>query len=82
MYSNAGRRTFLVGLLGTAIIIPLAHGQDLDQVKASMAALKGKATQLGTPTVKGSDNVAGKDVAALYFGTTKMIITSMWSMRL
>jgi len=37
-----------------------------------MAALKAKAAQLGTPKINGSDAVGGKDVAALYFGTTKM----------
>jgi hypothetical protein len=68
-----GRRAFVIGILGTAAIAEPALAQaQMDQVKASMAALKAKATQLGTPNIKGSDDVAGKDVAALYFGTTKM----------
>jgi len=68
-----GRRTFVIGIFGATTIAAPAFGQaQTDQVKASMAALKAKAAQLGTANVKGSDTVAGKDVAALYFGTTKM----------
>jgi Cache 3/Cache 2 fusion domain len=68
-----GRRTFVIGILGaTTIAVPALGQAQMDQVKASMVALKAKATQLGTANVKGSDTVAGKDVVALYFGTTKM----------
>ena len=37
-----------------------------------MAALKAKTAKLGPPKIEGTDPVAGKDVPALYFGTTKM----------
>src|SRR6476659_4079524 len=67
-----GRRTFVIGIFGATIAAPAFGQTQMDQVKASMAALKAKAAQLGTANVKGSDTVAGKDVAALYFGTTKM----------
>ena len=66
-----GRRTFVMGLLG-AVVAPALGQAQMDQVKPSMAALKAKAAQLGTPKINGSDAVAGKDVSALYFGTTKM----------
>jgi hypothetical protein len=39
---------------------------------ASMAALKAKTAKLGAPRIEGSEALAGKDVPALYFGTTKM----------
>ena len=64
------RRMLLIGF-GTALVVAPALGQT-DKVKASMEALKAKTAQLGAPKISGSDAVAGKDVAALYFGTTKM----------
>ena len=66
-----GRRTFVMGIVGGVVAPALGQAQ-MDQVKPSMAALKDKAAQLGTPKINGSDAVAGKDAAALYFGTTKM----------
>ena len=44
----------------------------MDQVKVSMAALKAKTGTLGLPRIEAPAPVAGKDVPALYFGTTKM----------
>ena len=64
------RRMLVIGA-GTALVVAPALGQT-DKVKASMAALKAKTAQLGAPKISGSDAVAGKDVAALYFGTVKM----------
>jgi hypothetical protein len=66
-----GRRTLIIAILGAGVAPALGQVQ-MDQVKASMAALKAKTAQLGTPKISGSDAAAGKDVAALYFGTTKM----------
>jgi hypothetical protein len=66
-----GRRTFVIAILCAGAARALGQVQ-MDQVKASMAALKAKTAQLGTPKISGSDAVAGKDAAALYFGTTKM----------
>jgi hypothetical protein len=37
-----------------------------------MAALKDKTAKLGAPKIEGVDPVSGKDVPALYFGSTKM----------
>ncbi len=64
------RRMLVIGI-GTALVVAPALGQT-DKVKASMEALKAKTAQLGAPKINGSDAVAGKDVAALYFGTIKM----------
>jgi hypothetical protein len=68
-----GRRAFVISTLGTAAIAAPALAQpQMDQVRGSMTALKTKTAQLGAPKISGSDSVAGKDAAALYFGTTKM----------
>lgn len=63
-------------VVATAVLAPsLGNAQgdvQMDKVKVSMAALKAKTAQLGPPKVEGNDPVAGKDVPALHFGTTKM----------
>jgi hypothetical protein len=72
------RKTFIVGILGagffvaTATLLPGLAAAQLDKVRASMAALKAKTAKLGAPRIEGTEAVAGKDVPALYFGTTKM----------
>jgi hypothetical protein len=70
------RRIFIVSILGagtaTATLLPDVGHAQMDQVRASMAALKTKTAKLGPPKIEGTDPVAGKDVLALYFGTTKM----------
>jgi Cache 3/Cache 2 fusion domain len=43
-----------------------------EDVQVAMQSLKAKAATLGKPSVKGEEAVAGKTVAALYFGDTKM----------
>src|SRR5476649_2432137 len=45
--------------------------QDAKVVKA-MEVLKSMADNLGPPKVEGTDTVAGKQVPAIYFGSTKM----------
>jgi hypothetical protein len=72
------RRAFIFGILGagsfiaTAILLPRSASAQMDKVHASMATLKAKTAKLGPPRIEGSEAVAGKDVPALYFGTTKM----------
>jgi hypothetical protein len=46
--------------------------QPSDAVDRSMAALIAGTERLGPPRLEGRDPVAGKDVPALYFGSTKM----------
>jgi hypothetical protein len=65
------RKTFLLGILAAALMPSIADAQ-MDKVKGSMAVLQAKTAKLGTPRIEGTDPVAGKDVPALYFGTTKM----------
>jgi hypothetical protein len=43
-----------------------------ENVQVAMQLLKSKASTLGTPTVNGQEEVAGKTVPALHFGATKM----------
>ena len=43
-----------------------------EKVKTSMDLLRSGAGKLGIPKVEGTDTVAGKEVAAIYFGRTKI----------
>jgi Cache 3/Cache 2 fusion domain len=43
-----------------------------EDVQAAMQLLKSKAASLGGPSINGQDEVAGKTLPALHFGTTKM----------
>jgi len=72
------KRAF-IGVIAAAAVFALsptffggAKAQDLDKVKAAMATLKSKAEKIGPPKVDGTDQVAGKTVPALYFGSTKL----------
>ncbi len=42
------------------------------KVETAMKTLKSMAAKLGPPKIEGNDTVAGKQVPAIYFGTTKM----------
>ncbi|HEX2943251.1 MAG TPA: Cache 3/Cache 2 fusion domain-containing protein [Rhodopila sp.] len=68
------RRTFSILGAGSfiAIALPRVADAQTDKVQASMAALKAKTAKLGSPKIQANETVAGKDVPALYFGTTKM----------
>ena len=76
--SFINRKTFIVGILGagcfvaTATLLPRLVVAQSDKVQASMIALKAKTAKLGAPKIEGTETVAGKEVPALYFGTTKM----------
>jgi hypothetical protein len=43
-----------------------------EDVSAAMQTLKSKAAQMGSPAVKGEEQVGDKKVAGLYFGNSKM----------
>jgi len=59
-------------LFGAAMVLPDAgHAQDA-KVAAAMQLLESKAKQLGPARLEGTDAVAGKEVPAIYFGSTKM----------
>jgi Cache 3/Cache 2 fusion domain len=73
------RKSFFVGSLVAAcfivslMLMPNAASAQADpKVAKAMELLKAKTAKLGAPKIEGKDAVEGKDVPALYFGTTKM----------
>jgi hypothetical protein len=72
------RKQFVVGILaagcviGAATILPGAGQAQDAKVKTAMDILKLEAEKLGPPKIEGTDTVAGKQVPAIYFGSTKM----------
>jgi hypothetical protein len=63
----------LVGsFVAASLMLPsVSEAQDA-RVKSAMELLMSKAEKLGPPKVEGADSVAGKQVPAIYFGSTKM----------
>jgi hypothetical protein len=81
-FSRGGRlmslKQIAIGILtvacfiGAAILLPdIGQAQDA-KVKAAMELLESMATKLGPPRINGTEAVAGKEVPAIYFGSTKM----------
>ena len=73
------RKSFFVGSLAAGcftvslMLMPIAASAQADpKVAKAMELLKTKTAKLGAPRIEGKDAVEGKDVPALYFGTTKM----------
>ena len=64
--------SFFAAFLATALLIPSAANAQDASVAKSMQALKDQTAELGAPKIEGKEVVAGKDVPALYFGSTKM----------
>ena len=59
-------------LIGAAMLLPnVGQAQDA-KVKTAMELLESIANKLGPPRIEGTDAVAGKEVPAIYFGSTKM----------
>lgn len=59
-------------LIGAVTLVPnLVQGQDA-RVKTAMELLESKANKLGPARIEGTDAVAGKQVPAMFFGSTKM----------
>jgi Cache 3/Cache 2 fusion domain len=58
--------------IGAATLLP-QNGQAQDaKVKTAMELMESMAHKLGPPKIDGTDPVAGKEVPAIYFGSTKM----------
>ena len=64
---------FMAGsFLAASMILPnVSQAQDA-KIKTAMELLTSSADKLGPPKVEGTDSVAGKQVPAIYFGSTKM----------
>src|ERR1700726_193960 len=59
-------------LIGAAVLFPsVGQAQDV-KVKMAMELLQSMAGKIGSPQTEGIDTVAGKQVPAIYFGSTKM----------
>ncbi|MHB2209755.1 Cache 3/Cache 2 fusion domain-containing protein [Methylobacterium sp. CM6257] len=64
--------SILAALAGAAVPMSARVAAAAEDVQTAMQRLKAKTAELGAPSVKGEDAVAGKTVPALYFGQTKM----------
>jgi hypothetical protein len=61
-----------IGFLGSLMLVASAGNAQEARTAASMAALQDKTAKLGAPKIEGTDEVGGKSVPVLYFGSTKM----------
>ena len=59
-----------IGFPGSFMLLA-ANAQEA-RTAASMAALQDKTAKLGAPKIQGTEEVGGKSVPVLYFGSTKM----------
>ena len=59
-------------LVVAGVIAPSSGVAQDDKVKTAMELLRSMADKLGPPKIEGMDTVAGKQVPAIYFGSTKM----------
>jgi hypothetical protein len=60
-------------LVAAGLLMPSSSSIAQDaKVKTAMELLKSGADKLGPPKIEGMDTVAGKQVPAIYFGSTKM----------
>ena len=62
----------IVGLIVIGAVLPDATQAQDAKVKTAMDLLQSMALKLGVPKIEGTDNVAGKPVPAIYFGSTKI----------
>lgn len=72
-------KSFFASILTAACLVApfmlmpgAAHAQADARVAESMARLKAQAAALGEPKLEGKEAVGGKEVPALYFGSTKI----------
>ena len=66
------RISIVACLAGAAMLLPQVGLAQDAKVKTAMELLESMATTLGPPKIEGTEAVAGKDVPAIYFGSTKM----------
>src|SRR5262245_3328638 len=61
-----------IGFPGSLLLVASAANAQEARSAASMAVLKDKTAKLGAPKIEGTEEVGGKSVPVLYFGSTKM----------
>ncbi|WP_378943834.1 Cache 3/Cache 2 fusion domain-containing protein [Mesorhizobium sp. ANAO-SY3R2] len=65
--------TMTASFFTSAVVLVAMTAQAQDsKVAAAMELLKSKTSELGPPKIDGTDVVGGKEVPAIYFGSTKM----------
>jgi hypothetical protein len=70
---QTGIGMFILACFIGAATLPPHVGQAQDnKVKTAMELMESMAHKLGPPKIDGTDPVAGKEVPAIYFGSTKM----------
>ena len=64
-----------VAVAGAVLLASLGHAEEVKnqdpKIKSAMEVLKASAEKLGPAKIDGKDNVAGKEVPAIYFGQAK-----------
>jgi Cache 3/Cache 2 fusion domain len=71
-FARSGLGLLTACLTVAALLWPqVGRAQDA-KVKVAMERLESLAGELGPPRIEGTDAVAGKEVPAIYFGSTKM----------
>ena len=58
-------------MIASATGLPSASYAQDEKVKTAMDTLRSKAEKLGSAKIEGTDTVSGKEVPAIYFGSTK-----------
>jgi len=61
-----------IGFPGSVMLMANDANAQEARTAASMAALQDKTAKLGAPKIEGTEEVGGKSVPVLYFGSTKM----------
>jgi len=64
--------TFTRFAIAAALLAGSAASYANTDPKATIADLDARLAKIGAPRLEGTDNVAGKDVPAIYFGTRKI----------
>jgi len=62
----------LACVMALAILIPATVQAQDQRVASAMQMLETMATQMGPARIEGTDTVAGKEVPAIYFGSTRI----------
>jgi len=77
------RKSFLVGLLAAGCLVATStvmtspgNAQADPKVAKAMAILKAETAKLGAPKVEGTDQTADKTTPGLYFGATKVRVST------
>jgi hypothetical protein len=72
-FKRTGINILLIATLsGAPMLLPQTGQAQDERILTAMELLESMASKLGAPRIEGTDAVAGKEVPAIYFGSTKM----------